>query len=104
MTTSKLIEVDAAIRKVLDRVYGITVVSATPDLGRAAIEAMRRPSNKMLKAAAKAMSPGKRPTQEWVSGSAKHGIRYRAMIDEVLAEPIWSEHVAAPKEAEQHDA
>jgi hypothetical protein len=50
----------------------------------AAIEAMRAPSRKMIRAAAKAMSPDRRPTQRYVSCNAKHGIRYRAMIDEAL--------------------
>jgi hypothetical protein len=50
----------------------------------AAIEAMRAPNRKMILAAAKAMSPGRRPTQQYVSCNAKHGIRYRAMIDEAL--------------------
>jgi hypothetical protein len=39
------------------------------------------PTNKMLQAAAKAMSPEKRPTQEWVSVKAKHAIRYKAMVE-----------------------
>ena len=51
---------------------------------RAAIEAMREPDAKMLNAACAAMSPGKRPTPKRVSVKAKHGIRYRAMIDEAL--------------------
>lgn len=41
------------------------------------------PTPLMLRAAAKAMSPGKRPTEEWVSVSQKHAIRYRAMIEHV---------------------
>lgn len=51
---------------------------------RAAIEAMRIPDAKMLKAACAAMSPGKRPTPKRVTERAKHGIRYRAMIDAAL--------------------
>lgn len=51
-----------------------------------AIEAMRKPSAKMLRAASKSMSPGRRPTEEWVSDRAKHGIRYRAMIDAALSQ------------------
>lgn len=39
------------------------------------------PTRQMLRAAAKAMSPGHRPTQEWVSASRKHAIRYQAMIE-----------------------
>lgn len=54
------------------------------NMARAAIEAMRRPDTKMLRAACAAMSPGKRPTQRRVSERAKHGIRYRAMIDAAL--------------------
>jgi hypothetical protein len=53
---------------------------------RAAITAMRTPTPKMLKAAKAAMSPGKRPTQNRVGCKAKHGIRYRAMIDAALKE------------------
>lgn len=55
-------------------------------IARAAIEAMRMPDTRMLKAAGAAMSPGKRPTQNRVSERAKHGIRYRAMIDAALAD------------------
>lgn len=40
----------------------------------------RVPTKEMLRAAAKAMSPAKRPTQEWMSVSAKHSVRYSAMI------------------------
>jgi hypothetical protein len=48
---------------------------------------LREPSNKMLAAAAAAMSPTKRPTQDWVTVKEKHRIRYRAMIDAALALP-----------------
>jgi hypothetical protein len=69
---------------------------------RAAIEAMREPSRRMLRAACKAMSPGRRPTPERVSVREKHGIRYRAMIDEVLTDgeaPDLPEHAQfAPAE------
>lgn len=34
----------------------------------------------MIKAACASMSPGKRPTQEWVPVTMKHQIRYKAMI------------------------
>jgi hypothetical protein len=40
-----------------------------------------KPTRQMLEAAAKAMSPSKRPTMKWVSARKKHEIRYRAMID-----------------------
>ena len=40
----------------------------------------------MLRAAAAAMSPNKRPTSKRVSVKAKHGIRYRAMFDAYLKE------------------
>lgn len=53
---------------------------------RVAIEAMRDPSPSMLRAAGAAMSPGKRPTEAYVSDRAKHGIRYRAMIDAALTQ------------------
>ncbi len=52
----------------------------------AAIEAMgavvvpREPTPEMLQAASAAMSPGKRPTLRFVSNSAKHRIRYQAML------------------------
>lgn len=52
----------------------------------AAVKAMRKPSRLMLDAASKSMSPGRRPTPERVSVRAKHGIRYRAMIDQILSE------------------
>ena len=39
------------------------------------------PTPPMLRAAAKAMSPGQRPTEEWVPNSAKHRIRYQAMLE-----------------------
>lgn len=45
----------------------------------------KAPNNAMLKAAAKSMSPEKRPTKKWVSCSEKHAIRYRAMIAAGLA-------------------
>jgi hypothetical protein len=41
----------------------------------------RVPTRQMLRAAAKAMSPDRRPTTEWMSVSEKHAARYRAMID-----------------------
>jgi hypothetical protein len=39
------------------------------------------PSAPMIRAACRSMSPGRRPTEEWVPNSVKHGIRYRAMLD-----------------------
>lgn len=56
------------------------------DVARAAIEAMIIPTNGMLGEAAKAMSPGKRPTQDFVSVKEKHKIRYQAMIRKALEE------------------
>ncbi len=47
---------------------------------RTHLVAPREPTRDMLRAAARAMSPGKRPTAEWVSCREKHAIRYRAMI------------------------
>jgi hypothetical protein len=41
----------------------------------------REPTSKMLNAAAKALSPGKRPTPDFVSVSKKHMIRYQAMVN-----------------------
>ena len=40
----------------------------------------KHPTNRMLKAAAKAMMPQFRPTPLWVGCKEKHGIRYAAMI------------------------
>lgn len=40
----------------------------------------REPTKAMLKAACASMSPGKRPTNDWVSVMEKHRIRYGAMI------------------------
>lgn len=40
----------------------------------------REPTEAMLKAAAKALSPAKRPTQEWMSVKEKHRYRYRMMV------------------------
>jgi hypothetical protein len=40
----------------------------------------QEPTKLMIKAACASMSPGKRPTPEWVSNPEKHKIRYRAMI------------------------
>lgn len=54
------------------------------ELARAAIAAMREPDKAMLHAAAKAMSPGRRPAPDYVPVADKHAIRYRAMIDEAL--------------------
>ena len=41
----------------------------------------KEPTHEMTRAAAKAMSPGHRPTQEWVSNKAKHTIRFMAMVE-----------------------
>lgn len=56
------------------------------DTARAAIAAMREPTKKMVKAAAKAMSPEHRPTPNYISVDDKHAIRFRAMIDAALKE------------------
>lgn len=55
---------------------------------RAAIEAMRDPTPKMLAAAGKALSPDRRPTDKWISVKAKHGLRYRSMIDAALSPSV----------------
>ena len=39
------------------------------------------PNSKMLRAAAKSMSPAEREGKPWVSNSKKHMIRYQAMLD-----------------------
>jgi len=46
----------------------------------AVVRALLAPDNKMLKAAAKALSPERRPTDRYVSVKAKHAIRFRAML------------------------
>jgi hypothetical protein len=79
-----VVERDAIIQRELDgERLGEDEISEM--LARAAIAAMRAPNNKMLNAAAAAMSPDKRPTQRRVSVKAKHAIRYRAMIEAALA-------------------
>lgn len=55
-------------------------------LARAALVSLYHPSNKMLKAAARAMSPGCRPVPERVSAREKHLIRYQSMIQAALLE------------------
>ena len=44
----------------------------------------RKPTKTMLHAAAKAMSPGRRPTPDWMSVKEKHAVRYEAMISAYL--------------------
>lgn len=39
------------------------------------------PTKAMIHAAAKCLSPDRRPTPEWLSVKEKHALRYRAMID-----------------------
>lgn len=46
----------------------------------------RKPTKAMLRAAAKAMSPEKRPTKDWMSVSEKHAYRYEIMIKAYLEE------------------
>jgi hypothetical protein len=41
----------------------------------------QRPTKAMIKAACASMSPGKRPTPDWVPVGRKHLIRYQAMIE-----------------------
>lgn len=53
----------------------------TPETRPGWVSVPVKPTSKMLKAAAKAMSRGARPTRKWVSNRKKHEIRYRAMID-----------------------
>lgn len=76
-------EVAKAVANEIWERYRIVLTEVEP-LGEVAIKAMRHPTPKMLKAACAAMSPEKRPTPKTVSVRAKHGIRYRAMIDEAL--------------------
>lgn len=54
---------------------------AVREARRRAIQDLRNPTPKMLKAAAAAMSSSKRPTSDWVSCKEKHRIRFQAMID-----------------------
>ena len=49
--------------------------------GRDSVVVPRDPSPAMIRAACRAMSPARRPTEQWVSVREKHTIRYRAMID-----------------------
>lgn len=49
----------------------------------------RCPDKRMVRAACKAMSPGKRPTPDRVSNARKHAIRWNAMMD--AAPPIQHE-------------
>jgi hypothetical protein len=50
----------------------------------AALTELREPDADMLHAMAKSMSPGRRPTEEWVSCKEKHRIRFQAAIDALL--------------------
>ncbi len=52
----------------------------------AVLLAIRQPTPAMLKAACGAMSPSNRPTQRRIGNKAKHGVRYRAMIDALIGE------------------
>lgn len=92
-------EVEEAIREALMSAYGIGVAGDSLSLARAAVNVLRAPNNKMLTAAAKAMSPGCRPTEARVSVKAKHAIRYRAMIDVIVAETEFEVRVKSPAEA-----
>lgn len=51
----------------------------------------REPTTRMLSAAAKAMSPGNRPTPDFVSNSQKHKIRYQAMVAAYTEIPLSGE-------------
>lgn len=46
----------------------------------------RKPTKAMLRAAANALSPEKRPTKDWMSVSEKHAYRYEMMIKAYLEE------------------
>lgn len=48
------------------------------------LKIIRQPTPKMLRAAGKALSPDRRPTPKRISVKAKHGLRYRAMIDAAI--------------------
>ncbi len=48
----------------------------------------REPTDRMLTAAAKAMSPKFRPTQKWMSVKRKHATRYRWMVAAAIGEPM----------------
>lgn len=50
------------------------------------IEVPWKPTKLMLRAAAKAMSPGRRPTQDWMTVNQKHKVRYQAMVAAYLKE------------------
>lgn len=53
---------------------------------RELIRRLRNPSHKMLDAMAKAMSPDKRPTQDYLSVREKHRVRFAAAVEQMLAE------------------
>ena len=85
MSQTMIKRVSKAIEK-LDKLRGEYGGLAYDDIARAALIAILEPSNDMLGAAAKAMSPGKRPTPDFVSVKEKHKIRYQAMIRKALEE------------------
>lgn len=51
----------------------------------------KEPTKKMLAAASKAMSPGNCPTQDFISNSQKHKIRYQAMVAAYTEIPLTGE-------------
>jgi hypothetical protein len=50
------------------------------------VYALRHPSKKMLDAMGKAMSPARRPTEEFVPVREKHRIRFLAAVNALLGE------------------
>lgn len=85
MSQTMIKRVAKAIEK-LDKIRGEYAGLAYDDIARVAMMAMLDPTNDMLGEAAKAMSPGKRPTPDFVSVKEKHRIRYQAMIRKALEE------------------
>lgn len=65
----------------------VTIQLSSADLlgvVEAIIKALREPTPYMIRAACKALSPGRRPTPERVSVREKHVIRWKMMIDAAL--------------------
>jgi hypothetical protein len=65
--------------------------------GKRVVLAPRDPTSGMLRYAAEALLPDKRPCAEWMSVKRKHKTRYRAMLDAV--DPALTEAVVEMREA-----
>ena len=60
----------------------------------------RCPDKRMIRAACKAMSPGRRPTPKRVSVARKHAIRWTAMLD---ASPLKQAELSDVEETRQSE-